>query len=105
MRLLLLLLIVGAGAFFTSPAQDAHEQAFLEARASEQTNAIESQAPALSLDGVLDFVTGMLAGQGRYETFYVASKYTLDMPGSAYLECWGAFTFVQCQEVYRAAQG
>lgn len=108
MRLLLLLIIAGVAAYFTVPAQAAHEQAaqaFLEAQAQGQTNAVQQQAPGLSLDGVVDFVTGMIAGQGRYETYYLASKYTVDMPGSSYLECWGAFTLVQCREVNRASQG
>ena len=46
----------------------------------------------------------MAAGQGRYESFFVASKYTVDMPGAAYLECYGAFTLVQCRKVDRAAE-
>jgi hypothetical protein len=101
MRLLLLLILIGVGAYFTVPTREAHEEAaraFMEERAQEQTNAVEQQAPGLSLDGVVDFVTGMIAGQGRYETFYLASKYTVDLPGSAYLECYGAFTVVRCSE-------
>jgi len=27
----------------------------------------------------------------------------LDLPGAAYLECWGAYTIVQCRKVDRAA--
>lgn len=108
MRLLLLLILAGVAAYFTVPPRETHEEAaraFLETRAQEQTAAIEQQAPGLSLDGVVDFVTGMMAGQGRYENLYLVSKFTMDMPGSAYLECYGAFTFVRCQEVNRAAQG
>lgn len=108
MRILLLLIIAGVAAYFTVPTREAHEQAVrahLEAQAQEQTTAVEQQAPGLSLDGVVDFVTGMLAGEGRYETYFVASKYTIDMPGNAYLECYGAFTVVQCRPVDRAAQG
>lgn len=101
MRILLLLLLAGAAAYFTVPTRAVHEEAarvFLEARAQEQTGAIEQQLPGVSLDGVVDFVTGMVAGEGRYESFYVVSKYTVDMPGSAYLECYGAFTLVRCSE-------
>lgn len=108
MRLLLLLIVIGVGAYFTVPTREAHEEAaraFMQARAEAQTAAIEQQAPGLSLDGVVDFVTGMIAGQGRYESFYLASKYTMDLPGAAYLECYGAFTLMRCQEVDRAAQG
>ena len=105
MRLLLLLILIGAAAYFTVPARDAHEEAarvFMQAEAQEQTGAVE-QNTGISLDSVVDFVTGMVAGQGHYETYYVASKFTVDMPGAAYLECWGAFTLVQCRRVDRAA--
>jgi len=105
MRLLLLLIIIGAAAYLTVPARDAHEaavRAFMQAEAQQQTGAVE-QNTGISLDSVVDFVTGMVAGQGRYETYYVASKFTVDMPGAAYLECWGAFTQVQCRRVDRAA--
>ncbi|MBK6702435.1 MAG: hypothetical protein IPG56_00795 [Caulobacteraceae bacterium] len=57
----------------------------------------------ISLDSVVDFVTGFVAGQGRYDNYYVASKFTVDMPGAAYVECWGAFTQVQCRRVDRGA--
>lgn len=62
--------------------------------------AAEGAEPApFSLDSVVDFVTGMVAGAGRYERFYIASKYTFDLPGSNYLECYGAYTLVRCSEV------
>ena len=107
MRFLLLLILVGAAAYFTVPTREAHEEAaraFLEARTEAQTQGIEAQLPGMSLDGVVDFFTGMVAGQGRYETFYVASKFTADLPGSAYIECYGAFTVVRCSEAGEAAQ-
>lgn len=105
MRVLLLLIIVGLAAYFTVPARAAHEEAaraLMQASAQERTQQIEQQA-GISLDSIVDFATGFIAGQGRYENYYVASKFTADMPGSAYLECWGAFTFVQCRPVDRAA--
>jgi hypothetical protein len=101
MRLLLLLILIGAAAYFTVPTREAHEtaaRAFLEARTEEQAAGVEAQLPGMSLDGVVDFFTGMVAGQGRYETFYVASKFTADLPGSAFVECYGAFTVVRCSE-------
>lgn len=104
MRLLLLLILAGVGAYFTVPTREAHEaaaRAFLEqhagAPAAEGAQAPETSAP-FSLDSVVDFVTGMVAGQGRYESFYLASKYTLDLPGANYLECYGAYTLVRCSE-------
>lgn len=105
MRFMLLLVLLGAGAYFTVPAREAHEtaaRAFLESAAEADAAAMESQT-GLSLDGIVDFATGFMAGQGRYESFYVASKFTVDAPGSAYVECWGAFTYVQCREVDRAS--
>lgn len=107
MRLLLLLILACVGAYFTVPTQAQHEaaaRAFLEARAGAP--AAEGAEPApLSLDSVVDFVTGMVAGAGRYETFYLGSKYTLDLPGSNYLECYGAYTLVRCQENGAGASG
>ena len=105
MRLLLLLILVGVGAYFTVPMREAHEtaaRAFMEAETSEETEEVRRQT-GISLDGVVDFVTGMIAGQGRYENYYLVSKYTLDAPGAAYVECWGAFTLVQCRRVDRSA--
>ena len=107
MRLLLLLILAGVGAYFTVPTQAQHEdaaQAFLQAQAG--TPAAEGAEPApFSLDSVVDFVTGMMAGAGRYESFYLVSKYTLDLPGSNFLECYGAYTFVRCQEKGAGASG
>ena len=100
MRLLLLLIIIGVGAYFTVPARDAHEaaaSAFLQTQTQEETSEVQAQT-GISLDSVVDFVTGMVAGQGRYESYYLASKFTVDMPGAAYLECWGAFTMVRCSD-------
>jgi len=105
LRLLLLLILAGVGAYFTVPARAAHEEAaraFLEADASTQADEVQRQT-GVSLDSVVDFFTGMLAGQGRYENYYLASKFSVDMPGAAYLECWGAYTIVQCRKVDRAA--
>ncbi|MBL8547612.1 MAG: hypothetical protein JNL81_14190 [Hyphomonadaceae bacterium] len=105
MRMLLLLILIGVAAYFTVPTRETHEaaaRALLEAQAQEQTSQVQQQS-GISLDGIVDFVTGMMAGQGRYETYYVASKFTIDMPGAAYVECWGAFTQVQCRRVDRGA--
>ena len=97
MRLLLLLLIAGVAAYFTVPARAAHEA---EARATLQANHPSEQPGAdggFSLDDVVGFAKGMMAGQGSYQSYYVVSRYTVDMPGADYLECYGAFTIVKCQ--------
>lgn len=98
MRLLLLLILAGVGAYFTVPAQAAHEEAaraFLEGREPGEARG----EGGITLDSVIGYVKGMLAGKGAYENYYLVSKYTLDTPGAAYVECWGAFTLVQCREV------
>jgi len=105
MRILLLLIVAGVAAYFTVPARDAHEaaaRAFLEAQADADTAEAQRQT-GVSLDSIVDFATGFMAGQGRYESYFVASKFTVDAPGAAYVECWGAFTLVQCRRVDRAA--
>jgi hypothetical protein len=104
MRVLLLLLLIGVGAYFTVPTRAAHEEAarvYLEGMAQAPPGT-EQQA-GVSFDSVVDYVTGMFAGQGRYETFYVMSKYTVDMPGASYLECYGAFTVVRCSDASERA--
>jgi hypothetical protein len=104
-RLLLLLILVGAAAYVTVPTRSAHEEtarAFLEADAQPETEQGQRQS-GVSLDSIVDFATGFIAGQGRYENYYVASKFTADLPAAAYLECWGAFALVQCRRVDRAA--
>jgi len=96
--LLLLLAVIAVAAYFTVPTRAAHEEAarvFLEGMAQAPPGA---QQQGFSLDSVVDYVTGMLAGQGRYENFYLMSKYTVDMPGASYLECYGAFTVVRCSD-------
>lgn len=95
MRLLLLLIIAGIAAWYTNPTRDAHEE---QARVL-----LDEGAPAPSagftLDDVIGYAKGMLAGEGRYESYFLASKYTVDMPGSSFVECYGAYTFVNCRVV------
>jgi hypothetical protein len=94
--LLLLLLLIGAGAYFTVPneaAQREAAQAFLQGRAPGEAQ------EGLTLESMVGYVKGMLAGEGRYENFYLASKYTMNLPGASYVECWGGFTLVQCREI------
>lgn len=93
MRSLLLLVLAAAAAFVTVPDRDAH------ARAAETF--LESYRPppragGITIGDVIDYMRGAAVGQGRYESFYVVSKYSVDMPGSDFLECYGAFTVVRC---------
>lgn len=94
MRLLFLLLIAAVTAYYTNPERAEHEAS---ARAALQAyTPTEAPDDGLSIDDVVAFVQGAMAGEGRYENFFLASKYSVDMPGSNFMECYGAFTFVQC---------
>ena len=101
MRLLLLLILAGIGAYYTVPTREAHEA---QARATVEAFRPNGEAGGINLDSVVGYVRGMMVGQGRYETFYLASKYSLDMPGAAFVECYGAFTIVRCSVVEPGAQ-
>jgi hypothetical protein len=104
MRVLLLLIMVGVAAYFTVPTRESHEdaaRAFLEGRAPGEA----SGEGGVTLDSVIGYVRGMLAGEGRYENLYLLSKFTLDTPGAAYVECYGAFTQVKCSEVAPGQDG
>jgi hypothetical protein len=94
MRLLLFLLIAGIAAYFTVPTRAQHEAA---ARTAVQNYRPGPEAEHFSLDDVAGYAKGMFAGAGSYQSYYVASRYVLDMPGPEYVECYGAFTLVQCQ--------
>lgn len=102
MRLLLLLLLAAAAASLTVPSRDAHEEA---ARAFLQDYQPQNSGAGFSLEQIAGYVKGMFAGRGRYENWYVASKYSVDLPGAAYLECYGAFTIVRCSEVSPSSSG
>jgi hypothetical protein len=95
-RLLLLLIVAGVAGYFTNPTQAAHEA---KARAAIDSKADTAGEKGDVVEQVTGYIKGALAGEGRYENFYVGSKYTLNMPGSSYVECYGAFTLVQCSVV------
>ena len=68
MRLLLLLIIAGVAAYFTVPQRAAHEEAaaaFLEGRELGEARG----EGGITLDSVIGYVKGMLAGEGRYENY------------------------------------
>lgn len=95
MRLLLLLILVGAAAYFTNPTRAAHEAQARVTLAAYRPNQTTGRGDLF--ENATGFVRGMAAGQGSYQSFYVASRYTVDMPGVQYLECFGAYTMVRCQ--------
>jgi hypothetical protein len=101
MRLLLILIIAAVAAYYTNPPRskfEAEARAEIQAQAAIARNDPQAARPgAVSLDDIVGYVRGMIAGQGSYENYYVAGRYTIDMPGPDYLECYGAFTLVKCQ--------
>ncbi len=91
-RLLFLLIVMAAiAAYFTKPERAAHEQA---AQATLR-QAQDAAASAFDIGGVLNLGLAGLAQDGRYEDFYLASKYTLRVKGRDVMQCWGAFTQVR----------
>ncbi|MDX2276752.1 MAG: hypothetical protein NW206_14985 [Hyphomonadaceae bacterium] len=99
LRLIGLLVVVAAAAYFTNPTADAHRTAaneVLRAQADEAANNFD-------LGGLIQSGAAALTQQGTYETFYVGSKYTVEAAGEPYIECWGAFTQVRCSRSAQAS--
>ena len=94
LRLLGLLVIVAAGAFFTNP-----NAATMQAAADTKLKAVtEAAAENVDLGGALG---GLAArnSEGAYETYYVVSHYTKPAGENPLVECWGAFTKITCSKV------
>jgi len=91
LRILLLLVIVGVAAYFTNPKAPAYETPARDALQAAASADLEQ----LDIGGVIGNSAAQLSS-GEYETFYVASKYSMPTAADARVECWGAFTFVRC---------
>lgn len=92
-KLIGLLVVIAAVAFFTKPNAETMRTA-----ANAQLQQVTSDA-AENVD-----VGGALAGavaqasEGRYEDLYVVAKYTVPASGDPLVTCWGAFTQSMCQK-------
>lgn len=77
--LLVLLVAIAAGGYFTRPSHGLHR----------------GVASALMAEGV---VTRPDAGTGKwaFDDFYVATRSTMTSNGEPVLQCWGAFTRFLC---------
>ncbi|MBX9745334.1 MAG: hypothetical protein K2X34_00435 [Hyphomonadaceae bacterium] len=85
-RLILLLLIVaGVAGYFTKP-DEAAMRAGADAVLSDPGNISEG----------VEGVAVTLAGDRAYTNYYVAAKYDVTLDGQPVVNCWGAFTQVQC---------
>lgn len=87
---LILLVIVGVAAFFTRPQ---------EAAMREEANAVLNDPEHTNM---LEGVGGLVAGERAYSNYYLAAKYTVALADRTLVECWGAFTQVQCNRPARS---
>jgi hypothetical protein len=60
----------------------------------EAADAVLSDPSSIS-EG-LESVGATLAGDRAYTNYYVAAKYDITLDGTPVVNCWGAFTQVQC---------
>ena len=94
LRLLGLLVVVAAGAFFTNPTA-----AVMSAAADAKLKTVtEAAAENVDLGGALGGLAARGA-DGKYDSFYVASHFAKPAGDSPLVECWGAFTLTTCSKV------
>lgn len=91
--ILLLLIIAGVAGYFTKPDEAAMRQG-ADAVLQQST---EDAAQNLDLGSVAEGAAVALAGDRAYSDYYVAAKYDVTLDGEPVVNCWGAFTQVQCQ--------
>jgi hypothetical protein len=86
LRLVLLILIIdGVAGYFTRPD---------EATMRQGADAVLSDPGSIS-EGLVS-VGATIAGDRNYSNYYVAAKYDVALDGQPVVNCWGAFTQVQC---------
>jgi hypothetical protein len=83
--ILLLIIIAGVAGYFTRPE---------EAVMRERADAILSDPQSVSQG--FESLGATIAGDRAYSNYYVAAKYTVTLDGQPVVDCWGAFTQVQC---------
>lgn len=91
LRLVLLLIVIaGVAAFFTRP-----DEAKMRAGAELVLN-----DPQDITEG-LESLGATIAGERAYDNYYVASRYRVTLDDQPVVDCWGAFTQVQCSRAER----
>jgi hypothetical protein len=91
-RLLFLLIIVaGVAGYFTRPD---------EPKMRTAAEAVLND-PA-TLGQLMEGVGAAVAGQRRFDDYYVATKYVVNIGEDPVVECWGAFTQTRCTRVETA---
>ena len=106
LRFLLLLVIVAAIAgYFTKPTEAQHREAARAALEQIQHDAISN----MDLGGLVESSIARFGDEGRYQDYYLASRYTVEVNERPVADCWGAFTQVRCTpaaaDVAAAVQG
>lgn len=96
-KALILIIIVAVAAYFTNPAAGAYSEPAREVL----RNAASADLEQVDLGGAVGNAVATL-GDGEYQSFYVAGKYSLPSAAEARVECWGAFTLVQCNATPRS---
>lgn len=91
--LVLLIIVAGIGGYFTRPDEPKMRTA-AEAVLNDPS----------SLGELMEGVGAAVAGQRRFDDYYVATKYTVTIGDNPVVECWGAFTQTQCKRVDNSAQ-
>jgi hypothetical protein len=92
-RWLFLLIVVGAAAgYFTRPN---------EATMRTEAEAVLNDPATLEQFG--DMLGAAVAGQRRFDDYFVATKYTVTIGENPAVECWGAFQQIRCSRVDAAA--
>ncbi len=90
--LLLLLVMAGVGGYFTKPTEAQHREAALAMLESLQGEAISN----IDLGALIEASLARFGDEGRFQDYYVASRYTVEVNDRAVADCWGAFTQVRC---------
>lgn len=83
--ILLLLVIAGVAGYFTRPDEAAMRTA-AEAVLQDPQNISQG----------FESLGAAIAGERAYSNYYVAAKYTVTLDSTPVVNCWGAFTQVQC---------
>lgn len=99
--ILLLLVVAGVAGYFTKP-----EEAVMRERADAVLGETTHEAASnLNVPDAVEATWANVAGDRAYSNYFVASKYTVALDGQALVDCWGAFTQVQCNRVADARTG
>ncbi len=90
--LLLLLVAAGIAGYFTKPTEAQHREAARAALEQLQGEAISN----MDIGALVESSIARIGEEGRFQNYYVASRYTVEVNQRPVADCWGAFTQVRC---------